>query len=248
MTEAIPDWVHGIHAVFNVLEASPGRVRRVWIAKGRRHSDAMGKVIDQARTVGVRVESVEHAALDRVTAAGAHQGVAAQCDAVTIASEADLEHRWTELEQPLVLVLEGIQDPRNLGACLRTAEATGVDAVFLPKRNTAPLNATVSKAASGALDHLFLVSVTNIARRLQWLQEQGVWIVGGDDSASSSIFEIDLSGPVAVVVGEEGKGLKRLTKECCDYLVSIPMAGNISSLNVSVAAALMLFEVVRSRQ
>jgi len=247
VTESIPDWVHGIHAVFNVLEASPGRVRRVWIAKGRRHSDAMGKVIEQARAIGVRVESVENAALDRVTA-GTHQGVAAQCDVVTVASEADLERRWPELEQPLVLVLEGIQDPRNLGACLRTAEAAGVDAVFLPKRNTAPLNATVSKAASGALDHLFLVSITNVARRLQWLQERGVWIVGGDDSATSSIFEIDLSGPVAVVVGAEGKGLKRLTKECCDYLVSIPMAGNISSLNVSVAAALMLFEVVRLRQ
>ena len=256
MTDAEGSWVYGIHAVRNTLDAAPGRVRRVWIVEGRRRNAAMGELLERARTANVRVETVARRALDRV-APGVHQGVAAQCDAVAPTGEGEFERRWSEFVNPFLLVLEGIQDPRNLGACLRTAEAAGVDAVLLPKHRTAPLTPTVAKAASGALERLLIVSVTNLARRLSWLAEQGVWIVGGYPDAPTSLFDLgrpggpsglpDVSSSVAVVLGGEGAGLRRLTRERCDHLVRIPMAGHVSSLNVSVAAALMMFEVARAR-
>ena len=241
-----PTWLYGIHAVRNALEAAPGRVRRVWIVEGRGRGGATRELLAEARAANVRVETVDRRALDRV-APGVHQGVAAQCDVIAPATEAELERRWPEFDNPFLLVLEGVQDPRNLGACLRTAEAAGVDAVLLPKRRSAPLTATVAKAASGALDRLLIVSVTNLARRLGWLADQGVWLVGGDAAAETELFGFDVPGSVAVVLGGEGTGLRRLTRERCDTLVRIPMAGGVSSLNVSVAAALMLFEVARSR-
>lgn len=241
-----PTWLYGIHAVRNALEAAPGRVRRVWIVEGRRRGGATGELLAEARAANVRVETVDRRALDRV-APGVHQGVAAQCDVIAPATEAELERRWPEFDNPFLLVLEGVQDPRNLGACLRTAEAAGVDAVLLPKRRSAPLTATVAKAASGALDRLLIVSVTNLARRLGWLADRGVWLVGGDVAAETELFGFDVPSSVAVVLGGEGTGLRRLTRERCDTLVRIPMAGRVSSLNVSVAAALMLFEVARSR-
>lgn len=241
-----PTWLYGIHAVRNALEAAPGRVRRVWIVEGRRRGGATGELLAEARAANVRVETVDRRALDRV-APGVHQGVAAQCDVIAPVTEAELERRWPEFDNPFLLVLEGVQDPRNLGACLRTAEAAGVDAVLLPKRRSAPLTATVAKAASGALDRLLIVSVTNLARRLGWLADRGVWLVGGDGAAETELFGFDVPASVAVVLGGEGTGLRRLTRERCDTLVRIPMAGRVSSLNVSVAAALMLFEVARSR-
>ena len=239
-------WVYGVHAVRNTLEAAPARVRRLWVVEGRRRGGALADLLADARAANVRVEAVDRRALDRV-APGVHQGVAAQCDMVAPATEAELERRWPEFVDPFVLVLEGIQDPRNLGACLRCAEAAGVDAVLLPKRRSAPLTPTVAKAASGALDRLFIVSVTNLARRLAWLAEQGVWLVGADPVAETGLFGFEVPASVAVVLGGEGAGLRRLTRERCDTLVRIPMAGGVSSLNVSVAAALMLFEVARSR-
>ena len=241
-----PTWLYGIHAVRNAIEAAPGRVRRVWIVEGRRRGGATGELLAEARAANVRVETVDRRALDRV-APGVHQGVAAQCDVIAPATEAELERRWPEFDKPFLLVLEGVQDPRNLGACLRTAEAAGVDAVLLPKRRSAPLTATVAKAASGALDRLLIVAVTNLARRLGWLADQGVWLVGGDAAAETELFGFDVPTSVAVVLGGEGTGLRRLTRERCDTLVRIPMAGRVSSLNVSVAAALMLFEVARCR-
>ena len=179
-----PTWLYGIHAVRNALEAAPRRVRRVWIVEGRRRGGATGELLAAARAANVRVETVDRRALDRV-APGVHQGVAAQCDVIAPATEAELERRWHEFDNPFLLVLEGVQDPRNLGACLRTAEAAGVDAVLLPKRRSAPLTATVAKAASGALDRLLIVAVTNLARRLGWLADQGVWLVGGDAAAET---------------------------------------------------------------
>ena len=239
-------WVYGVHAVRNALDAAPGRVRRLWIVEGRRRSRALAELLAEARAANVRVETVDRRAMDRV-APGVHQGVAAQCDRVAPATEAEFERRWPEFHHPFLLVLEGIQDPRNLGACLRSAEAAGVDAVLLPKRRSAPLTATVAKAASGALERLLIVSVTNLARRLAWLADQGVWLVGGDPAAETELFGFEVPASVAVVLGGEGTGLRRLTRERCDTLVRIPMAGAVSSLNVSVAAALMLFEVARSR-
>jgi len=246
MNEPAGDWIYGAHSVRNALDAAPGRVRRVWFAAGRR-SEALSALIAEARALGVRVESVDRRMLDRV-ALGPHQGVAAQCHAIAPATEAELERRWPDFETPFVLVLDQIQDPRNLGACLRSADAAGVDAVLLPKRHAAGLTSAAIRTSSGAFEHLFIVSVTNLARRLAWLKDQGVWVVGADQDADTSIHDIELPTPTAVVVGGEGKGLRRLTRDHCDHLVRIPMAGAVSSLNVAVAAGILLFEVVRARQ
>ncbi len=246
MKEPTDDWIYGAHSVRNALEAEPGRVRRVWVAAGRR-SEALAALIDEARASGVRVESVDRRMLDHV-AHGPHQGVAAQCHAVALATEAELERRWTTFERPFILVLDQVQDPRNLGACLRSAEAAGVDAVLLPKRHAAGLTAAAIRTSSGAFEHLFVVSVTNLSRRLAWMKQQGVWTIGGHQDAETTLHELEIPSPTAVVVGGEGKGLRRLTMKHCDHLVRIPMAGAVSSLNVAVATGILLFEVVRARQ
>ena len=241
------DWVYGIHAVRHLLEAAPGRVRRLWVLDARRGAPALGALLSAASAVQVPVEWVRRPALDRV-AAGVHQGVAAQCHAIAPATEQAFERRFGEFRQPFLLVLEGVQDPRNLGACLRTADAAGVDAVLLHRRNAAGLSGAVAKAASGAIERLMIVSVTNVARRIEWLKARDVWIVGGDERAEQSLFECDLPSPTAVVLGGEGKGLRRLTRERCDVLVRIPMAGAVASLNVAVAAGVLLFEAARQRR
>lgn len=246
MKEPTDDWIYGAHSVRNALEAEPGRVRRVWVAAGRR-SEALAALIDEARASGVRVESVDRRMLDRV-AQGPHQGVAAQCHAVAPATEAELERRWPTFECPFILVLDQVQDPRNLGACLRSAEAAGVDAVLLPKRHAAGLTAAAVRTSSGAFEHLFVVAVTNLSRRLTWMKQQGVWTIGGYQDAETTLHELEIPSPTAVVVGGEGNGLRRLTMKHCDHLVRIPMAGAVSSLNVAVATGILLFEVVRARQ
>ena len=146
------------------------------------------------------------------------------------------------------MVLDGVLDPRNLGACLRSAEAAGVDAVLLPKRHSAPLSAVARKVASGAAEQLFIVEVSNLARRLQWLKKQGAWLVGAVGEASLGYSSVDLNVPTVLLVGGEEQGLRKLTREACDYLVSIPMHGKVSSLNVSVATGILLFEVLRQRE
>ena len=159
-----------------------------------------------------------------------------------------MEARWRELENPLVVVLDGVEDPRNLGACLRTAEAAGADAVLVPKRGSAPLSSTVAKTSSGALEHLFIVEVANLARRLVWLRDQGVWLAGGVEAGDGVPYtEVDYRGAFGIVVGAEHRGLRRLTRERCDHLVTIPMAGETTSLNVSVALGVLLFEARRQR-
>ena len=164
------------------------------------------------------------------------------------ADEAELEARWDTFNNPLILVLDGLEDPRNLGACLRSADAVGVDAVLVPRRHSAPFSAAVRKTASGALESLFVVQVSNLARRLKWLQDQGAWLVGADDSAAAEYTEVDMTVPLVMVLGSEGAGIRRLTKDLCDFVVSIPMAGVVSSLNVSVATGVLLFECLRQRR
>lgn len=241
------DWVYGVHAVQHLLDAAPGRVRRLWIGDGRRGGAALSALLDAANAAQVPVERVRRAALDRV-APGVHQGVAAQCHAIAPATEKDFERRFASFQQPLLLILEGVQDPRNLGACLRTADAAGVDAVLLHRRHAAGLTSAVAKAASGALERLFIVSVANIVRRMAWLKARGVWIVGGDERADTSLFDCELPFPLAIALGGEGGGLRRLTRERCDLLVRVPMAGAVSSLNVAVAAGVLLFEAARRRR
>ena len=245
------DWTFGIHAVQALLAMSTSQVRRVLIAEGHR-GNRVGAVLTLARDASIRVERVPRSALDRHATqarfAGSHQGVAAERHAFACASEDDLEARWHAFENPLLVVLDGIQDPRNLGACLRTAAAAGSDAVLVPKRSSAPLSSVVAKAASGALEHLLVVEVVNLARRLTWLREQGVWLAGGVGSTDGVPYtEVDYRHGAAIVVGSEQRGLRRLTRERCDHLVNIPMAATVSSLNVSVALGVLLFEARRQR-
>ena len=244
------DVVFGFHAVEQLLARNPRTVRRVLLAVGRKDG-RVSRIKVQAEAAGIRVEMAERRVLDRMTRDGegraAHQGVIAECHAVTPATEAEFEARWSELERPLLLVLDGVEDPRNLGACLRSADAAGVDAVLVPRRHSAPFSTVVRKTASGALESLFIVQVANLARRLDWLREHGVWIVGADDSAERAYTDVDYTVPTAVVIGGEGSGMRRLTSEKCDYLVSIPMRGAVSSLNVSVATGVLLFECLRQR-
>lgn len=252
------DWTFGVHGVRALLEASPKEVRRLVIAEGPRNRQ-LSLLTALARKAGVRVESVPRQALDRflkraisgragVEGVVSHQGVAAERHAFAPASESDLEARWPSFEDALIVVLDGIEDPRNLGACLRTAEAAGADAVLIPRHGSAPLSAAAAKAASGAMERLFLVEVANLARRLAWLQDQGVWLSGGvDDESAIAYTQVDYRGPAAIIVGGEGRGLRRLTRERCDHLVRIPMSSAMPSLNVSVALGVLLFEAVRQR-
>lgn len=241
--------IFGLHALEAALKQSPERIRVLYVQKGKgKGKDSRREVlVDEARRLGVRVEFVDRTWLDsRVD--GVHQGVFAQSQELTLASEKDLEAIWADLPSPrLVLVLDGVQDPRNLGACLRSAGAAGVQAVLLPKRNSAPVSAAALKTAAGVAENLMLVSVTNLARRLAWLQAQGAWVVGAAGEADARHFDMDFKTDTVLVLGGEEKGLRRLTREHCDYLVRIPMAEGVESLNVSVAAGVLLFEVVRQR-
>lgn len=239
--------IFGLHAVEAALNTSPERIRALYVQKGRGKDGRRDGLVEKARELGLRVEFVDRAWLDR-RADGAHQGVLAQSEELTLASEKHLEAVWADLPVPrLVLVLDGVQDPRNLGACLRSAGAAGVQAVLLPKRNSAPVSATALKTAAGVAENLLLVSVTNLARRLAWLQGQGAWIIGAAGDAEARHFDVDYSGDTVIVLGGEEKGLRRLTREHCDHLVRIPMAEGVESLNVSVAAGILLFEAVRQR-
>ena len=256
------DWVFGVHGVRALLAASPKDVRRLVVLEGRRSRD-VSLLVTVARDAGIRVERVPRQALDRYlhrarSASGAtdrsvsHQGVAAERHAFAPAAESDLEARWPSFNDPLLVVLDGIEDPRNLGACLRTAEAAGADAVLVPRHGSAPLSSVAAKVASGAMERLYVVEVANLARRLGWLREQGVWLSGGVDDGVDGVegvpyTRVDYRGPVAIVVGGEGRGLRRLTRQRCDHLVRIPMAGAAQSLNVSVALGILLFEAVRQR-
>jgi len=238
--------VVGLNSVAALLAESPDRVRVLYVQRGRR-DQRMSEVVSAARAQGIRVEFAERAWLDgRVD--GRHQGVIADCHDLALADERELEARWAELEAPLlILVLDGITDPRNLGACLRSANAAGVDAVLLPRRNSAPLNEAALKAAAGGAEGLRIVEVTNLARRLEWLKERGVWVFGADGEGELRWTDADLRGNCAIVMGSEGEGMRALTRRLCDHVVRIPMQGAVSSLNVSVAAGILLFEAVRQR-
>ncbi len=241
--------IHGLHAVTAALKYEPEQLRGLWVERQRR--DARIQVLlDEAARHGVPVHQVDRAELDRLSGGARHQGVLARL-AVRRRThgEADLSALLAAANGPaLLLVLDGVQDPHNLGACLRGAAAAGVHAVIAPADRAVGLNATVRKVACGAAEIVPFVSVTNLARTLRGLQEQGVWIVGAAGEAEGSLYEVDLTPSTAIVLGAEEKGLRRLTREVCDRLARIPMAeGGVESLNVSVAAGIFLFEARRQR-
>ena len=240
------NWVFGLHAVEAMLVRQPARIKQLWVQKGRQ-DQRMEQLLELADQHGVAVNEVDRRKLDE-RVEGRHQGVIADCKALQPLPEGALQEILASTERPLLLVLDGVTDPHNLGACLRTADAAGVDAVIVPKDKSATLNATVAKVACGAAEVVPFIQVTNLARTLRNLQQQGVWVMGTAGEAEQLVYESDMSGPLALVMGAEGKGMRRLTRECCDYLVKLPMAGSVSSLNVSVAAGVVLFEAVRQRQ
>ncbi|UTW11817.1 23S rRNA (guanosine(2251)-2'-O)-methyltransferase RlmB [Marinobacterium rhizophilum] len=238
----------GQHAVRTALKRDSKRIKRLLVQQGR-NDERIQQVIDLASPVHVRPERVSRQELDRLADGGVHQGVLVLCDPILSKDEAFLDQLLDGLETaPFLLVLDGVTDPHNLGACLRTADAAGVQAVIAPKDKSAPLNSTVSKVACGAAEVVPYVQVTNLARTLQMLQERGIWITGTAGEAQQLVYDASLTGPMALIMGAEGKGMRRLTREHCDHLVKIPMSGEVSSLNVSVAAGVCLFEAVRQRR
>lgn len=238
--------VYGIHAVGALLAHHPRRVKQLLLARGRQDA-SVEALRERALARKIEVRQVERSELDE-RADGVHQGVLALVSPSQVWGENMLDELLDRAgEPPLLLVLDGVTDPHNLGACLRTADAAGVHAVIIPKDKSATLNATVRKVACGAAEVVPLVAVTNLSRTLQHLQKKGVWIAGTAGEAEASIYQQDLSGPLALVMGAEGKGMRRLTRENCDYLVKLPMLGSVSSLNVSVATGVCLFEIRRQR-
>lgn len=235
----------GLHAVMAVLRAAPERIERLWMVEGR-HDQRAAELAELAERAGVMLARAPRRELDGLVA-GQHQGVVAQLRAEFEYGEADLELLVGRAAKPLLLVLDGVTDPHNLGACLRSADAAGVTAVIAPRDRAVGVTPIVRKVACGAAEVVPFVQVTNLARTLKWLQQQGVWTVGAAGEAELSLYQQDLRGSVALVMGAEGGGLRRLTREHCDFLVNLPMAGAVSSLNVSVATGICLFEAVRQR-
>ncbi|MEE9422525.1 MAG: 23S rRNA (guanosine(2251)-2'-O)-methyltransferase RlmB [Gammaproteobacteria bacterium] len=239
--------VFGLHAVTSLLQRDPSKIS-VLLTLDSRSDARMDQVVSLAEQANVPVQRVARRELDDRVPGISHQGVVAEIGASTSLGEKELPGFLEKLDgTPFILILDSVQDPHNLGACLRSADAAGVHLVITPRDKSAPLNGTVRKVACGAADTIPLVRVTNLARTLKMLRDRGIWIYGAAGEAEQSIFEADLTGPLALVLGGEGKGLRRLTREHCDLLVSIPLAGSVSSLNVSVATGICLFEARRQR-
>lgn len=242
------DLVYGIHAVRHTLLNCPQEVLELWIKK-----DWRARGISEIRTLALRqglaVQEVSGATLDELVSEGVHQGVVLRRRAPRLRDESDLAVLVGKCDKPpLVLVLDGIQDPHNLGACLRTADAAGVDAVVIPVHRGVGLTGAARKAASGAAETVPLIAATNLARALRAIRDSGVWLIGTADDAKQTVFEADFTRPSAIVLGSEDRGMRRLTREHCDTLVRIPMFGSVESLNVSVVTGICLYEAIRQRR
>jgi 23S rRNA (guanosine2251-2'-O)-methyltransferase len=240
--------VYGVHAVRVLLERHPERVRQVLFQQGRDDARVAG-LRSVAIDRGVRVASRPAAELDRLAEEGVHQGVVAEVAVSLALSEDNLDEIVAAAGRDvLLLVLDGVQDPHNLGACLRSADAAGVQAVIAPKDRAAGLTPAARKVAAGAAETVPFIQVTNLSRTLRRLKELGVWIVGTAGEAGKDLYQADLKGPLAIVMGAEGTGMRRLTGEACDFTVRLPMHGIVESLNVSVATGIVLYEALRQRQ
>jgi 23S rRNA (guanosine2251-2'-O)-methyltransferase len=237
--------VFGLHAATAVLARRPGDVRHAAVLAGHLNPK-LERVVERLAALGIPVERAPRAALDARAGGGRHQGLILTVQRLMPMSLGEFEDLVVRRSRALrLLVLDQVEDPRNLGACLRTADAAGIDAVVVPKDRSASLTPAAAKAAAGAAETVPLVHVTNLARTLKWLQSAGVWVIGAAGDAPKSLYELTLSPPLAIVLGSEGQGLRRLTRDTCDELFAIPMAGAAESLNVSVAAGVVLFEWLR---
>ncbi|TVQ91246.1 MAG: 23S rRNA (guanosine(2251)-2'-O)-methyltransferase RlmB [Chromatiaceae bacterium] len=252
MTQAVV----GINSVRTALRFGRGGVTRLWLDRQRRDR-RLAELVQLAHAAGIETEQVTRAALDEAAGGANHQGVLAWVQTPAARDEgalADILAPWcaadraSALAPPLLLLLDGVTDPHNLGACLRSADAAGVQAVIAPKDQAAGLTPVAVKVASGAAETVPFVAVTNLARTMAWLQAQGLWLIGTAGEAATPLFATDLRGPVALVLGSEGQGLRRLTRERCDTLVHLPMYGAVESLNVAVTAGICLYEALRQRR
>jgi len=240
--------IYGMHAVDALLDRQPERVIEIYALKGR-DDERLHQVLNKAKEWGVSVQFMQRKALDEKSDGEQHQGIIARVKAAKVLTDNDLYPILAALDvPPFLLILDGVTDPHNLGACLRSAEAAGVHAVIIPKDNSASLTPVVRKVACGAAESIPLIHVTNLARAMRALQDKGIWIYGTAGEAEQNIYDCKLTSGMALAMGAEGKGLRRLTREHCDELIKLPMAGEVSSLNVSVAAGVCLFEVVRQRR
>jgi len=237
--------IYGFHAVAARISNRPDSIRDL-VVDANRHDPRLKRLLQAATDKGLRIETGSSKRLDEISGSGRHQGVIAIVDAYAESRTVDQILDSIE-EAALFLVLDGVQDPHNLGACFRVADALGAHAIVAPKDRAVGVTATVEKVASGAVQTVPYIAVTNLARELRAMNERGVWTIGASQTARSSLAECDFRRPVALVLGAEGEGLRRLTEKTCDELISIPMMGSVESLNVSVAAGICLYEIRRQR-
>ncbi|MCK9635219.1 MAG: 23S rRNA (guanosine(2251)-2'-O)-methyltransferase RlmB [Methylobacter tundripaludum] len=239
--------LYGLHSVQAALDYSPKRISKAWVDVQRQDKRLM-QAIDSLLDLGIEPEKIDRKKLDRFAEGNNHQGIVIEVEMPGELSESDLKDAVLTLQgTPLFLVLDNVQDPHNFGACLRTADATGVHGVIITKDNATGITPTVCKVASGAAETVPVYQVTNLSRTLRWLKDQGIWVMGAAGETTQTAYQTDFTVPMALVVGAEGKGLRRLTKEQCDILVKLPMLGRVESLNVSVATGVLLYEALRQR-
>ena len=246
----MPNSIHifGFHSLEAILNSSPELILSVFVQNGRRDR-RMQDLLTKLENQKIKYSSTDKNILDRLAKGELHHGVLAEITLPTLPGQDKLiEHIKHYSINPLILILDSIQDPRNLGACLRNANAAGVDCVVVNKDRSAPINALAHKTSAGAINQIKIFQVTNLVRTIKELQKNGIWVLGLDGLSNNSLYKANLCEPIALVMGSEGKGLRKLVKTSCDELVSIPMMGNIESLNVSVAAGIALFESRRQRQ
>ncbi len=244
---ATEEIIAGRNSVAEALKSGRS-INKILVARGQRHG-SVRNIIGDARQRGLVVQEMEPAKLDELAGGTRHQGIVALAAPIEYVEVEDILSGARNKEQvPFVILLDELEDPHNVGAILRTADATGVHGVLIPKRRSCPVSATVAKTSAGAVEYVPVARIGNIVQTINELKEAGLWVVGADMDGDKDYFEADLTGPIAVVVGSEGKGLGRLTKENCDYLVRIPMKGRINSLNASVACSLLLYEIMRQRE
>lgn len=237
----------GLHSVQAALDYSPKKIRKAWV-DAQRQDKRLAQTIDALLSLGMEPEKVDRKKLDRLADGNNHQGIVIEVEMPGELSETELKTAVENLPATaLLLVLDNVQDPHNLGACLRTADAAGVQGVIITKDNATGITPTVCKVASGAAETVPVYQVTNLSRTLRWLKEHGVWVMGAAGEATQTAYQTDFTVPLALVVGAEGKGMRRLTREQCDVLVKLPMLGQVESLNLSVATGVLLYEIVRQR-
>ena len=241
------NFIYGLHPIQSLLRQHADRVLELFVQSGRR-DDSVNQIIKLAFEQGIAVHEIDRKQLDKKVGGVVHQGVVACVRSTDALNENDL---WTLLDglkkPPFLLILDQVQDPHNLGACLRSADAFGVDAVIAPKDHSVDLTPSARKVACGAAETVPFIPVTNLARTMRELKERNIWLIGTADDAEQNLYDTNLSGATAIVMGTEGKGLRRLTKENCDLLVKIPMCGSVESLNVSVATGIFLYAAARGR-